>query len=355
MKFKPLALLRPIAILLLASAVAVLMISSRTPLKARDVELPVPLVEAQLIQRGPVPVTVVAHGNVVPARDLVLTAQVTGRVLWKSERFEPGIVVEEGETMLRIDDTDYRLALAEARQALVSAELSLADAKALRQAKRQEEAQAAVVAATARIERAQRDLRNTEITAPYAAIIDEQAVELGQFVSTGTALGRILGADRAEIRLPVPPQDVAFIDASLNRPVTLSATFGNRQLDWQGELRRIERRVDNQTRVFPVVVSVPEPLDTTKHAQPLSFGLFMRAEIPGRDVDDAVLLPQSTLHGDSDVFVLRDGTLNRQRVTVVRVAEGQVIVTDGVEDGDLVVTTRLDLMFEGMEVALLDD
>jgi multidrug resistance efflux pump len=109
---------------------------------------------------------------------------------------------QAGEPLLRIDPTDYELALAEARQALATAELSLADAKALRQAARVDEAKAAVAAAKARIARAERDLDSTEISAPYNAVIDEQRVELGQFINAGTAVGRVLGADKAEVRLP---------------------------------------------------------------------------------------------------------------------------------------------------------
>ena len=90
------------------------------------------------------------------------------------QQVEPGVVVEAGEPLLRIDRTDYELALAEARQALASAELALADAKALRQSARIHEAEATVAAARARIARAERDLTNTEITAPYRAVIDEQ-------------------------------------------------------------------------------------------------------------------------------------------------------------------------------------
>jgi RND family efflux transporter MFP subunit len=352
---RPLSLLRPAAILAFAGAVAMFMISTREELRARDVDAPVPLVEVLTVSRGPVPVTVTAHGNVRAARQLTLAAQVSGRILWKSERFEPGVIVGDGEPLLRIDDTDYRLALAEARQALASAELSLADARALRQAARVDEAEAAVAAAQARIARAERDLANTEVTAPYAAIIDTQLVELGQFISVGTQLGRVLGTDRAEVRLPITQQDIGFIDPELQRPVVLSTTVGGDTLAWEGTLRRIEGRVDDQTRVFPVIVSVAEPQNLALHRQPLPFGLFVKAEIPGREMMDAALIPQASLHGDSDVFLFENGALTRRTVHVARLADGKVLVTDGLADGDRVVTTRLDLMYEGMQVALLDD
>lgn len=355
MKFRLPAILRPIGILAIAIAIAAVMISSRPALMARSVDQPLPLVQAQTISNGPVPVTIIAYGNVAPWRDLNLAAQVTGRVLWKAENFEPGALVREGEPLLRIDDTDYRLALAEARQALATAELSRADAKALRQAARVEEAEAAVAAAEARIARAQRDLANTEVVAPYDAVIDTQTVELGQFVTSGMQLGRILGSERAEIRFPVTSQDVELLDEKNTAPIVLSSTTVTLQRQWEGRLKRIEKRVDEQTRVFPVVVEVPDPLNAELHGTALRFGVFVRAEIPGRPVENAVRIPQSALHGENDVFLFVDGQLERRSVEVLRLGEGQALVTSGLDDGDRVITTRLDLMFAGMQVDLIDE
>jgi multidrug efflux pump subunit AcrA (membrane-fusion protein) len=86
----------------------------------------------------------------------------------------------------------------------------------------------------------------------------------------------------------------------------------------------------------------------------LPFGLFVRAEIAGGSLTDAVRIPQSALHGDDDVFLFVDGQLQRRSVTVGRIGDGNALVTAGLEDGDRVVITRLDLMFEGMQVALID-
>lgn len=355
MKSKLLALSRPLGILAVAIVIAVLMVNSRPEMVARSVDQPLPQVRVQAISKASLPVTVVAYGNVTAWRELSLTAQVTGRVLWESENFEPGVVVSEGEPLLRIDKTDYELALAEARQALASAELSLAEAKALRQAARETEAVAMVASARARIAKAQRDLDNTEINAPYNAVIDSQQVEVGQFISSGTQIARILGSDKAEIRLPITAQDIQLIDASSETPVTLTSAVGPRELRWEGRVTRIEARVDDQTRSFPVVIEVPQPLDTAIHAAPLPFGTFVRAQISGRSINSAVRIPQAALHGDNDVFLLDNGELRRRPVTVERLNQGLALITAGLDDGDLLITTRLDLMFEGMQVDLIDE
>jgi RND family efflux transporter MFP subunit len=349
------SLLRPVAILVAAGLIALLMLRSTPEIAPRDVEVPRPLVRVQRIEPDTIPVTVVAYGNVTAWRKLDLTAQVTGRILEQAPEFEPGEIVDAGQTLLRIDPTDYRLALAEARQSLASARLSLADAKTLRQAARVDEAEATVAAAEARIARAERDLANTEISTPYRAVIDEQLVEEGQYISVGTPLGRVLGADRAEVRLSIPPQDIGFVDAAGGSSVTLTTGDPNSRARWTARLARIEARIDADTRVFPIVVEVKDPLNAELHETPLRFGQFVRAEIFGGTVANSVVIPQAALHGDDDVFLLDDGRLARRSVTVGRISEGGALVIAGLNAGDRVVTTRLDLMFEGMEVALNDE
>lgn len=349
------ALLRPLAILAGAGVIVALMLSMRQPLSPRNVDKPLPLVSAQTIEKSTLPITIVAHGNVTAWRQLELTAEVSGRIVWTADRFRSGMVVDEGEALLRIDSTDYELALAEARQSLASAELALADARALGQKARVNEAEATAVAARARITRAQRDLDNTSIRAPYNAVIDSALVELGQYINTGTEVGRILGSDKAEIRLPILPQDIPTLDEASTVTILPGSRSGMQETRWSATVARVEARVDSETRVIPVVVEVPDPLDTEKHEAALPFGLFVRAEIAGKPVADAVRIPQSALHGESDVFVFEEGRLRRRTVEVARRREGQALITGGLNDGDRVVTTRLDLMFEGLEVDIVDE
>ncbi len=344
----------PLFILAGAAAIAVLMVMARPDLVTREGEVPLPLVKVIAVQKGQVPITIVAHGNVSAWRELELVAEVTGRVIWVSPDFEQGKQVAPDSPLLRIDATDYQLALAEAKAALATAELSLADARALKRKAAIGEAEANVEAARKRITKAEKDLANTEIKAPYNAVIDTQLVELGQYIVAGKTVARVLGSDRAEVRLPVIAADVGFLKPQRENGVVLAARIGQQEQQWKGRLTNIEARVDEQTRVFPVVVVVDFPLDPEKHTRVLPFGLFVRAEVPGTPIPDAVLVPRSALHGGNSVYVVVDGKLRRREVAAVRSDSSGVTISGGLEDGDAVVTTRLDLMFDGMPVAVSD-
>lgn len=355
MQKKAIKLLIPLGIVIAAILIARLMVDSREELKPGDAAQPVPRVQAVAVTLSEVPIEIVAHGNVTSRYELDLASEVTGRVVWVAPEFEPGEIVAAGTVLLRIDPVNYQLALAQARAALATANIALADAKALKRQAAIGEGELNIEAARQRIVKAEQELAYAEIKAPFAAVIDKQIVELGQFISTGQPVARLLSSDIAQVTLPLAPSEAGFVELAIGTPVTLRAQIGEQQQQWQGTLARVEARVDQQSRVLPVVVEVTSPYDTSVHPHRLPLGLFVEVTLPGRAVSSAVRLPSSALHADDSVFVAVDNVLQRNFVNVIHRGGDNVVINSGLESGDQVVTTRLELMFEGMKVELSDD
>ena len=202
-----------------------------------------------------------------------------------------------------------------------------------------------------RIAKAEQDLAYTEIRAPFNAVIDRQLVEFGQFINTGQVAARLLSSDTVEVTLPLPAADAGFLDARPGTLVSISVEVGAQQREWQGRVLRIESRVDSETRVIPVVVEVASPYDNSIHDHRLTLGLFVEVEIPGKPVSSAVRLPNSVLQAGDAVFVLVDNALQRRSVQIARREGDFVVLNGGLVDGDMVVVTSLDIMFEGMKVS----
>lgn len=351
---KAIKLIIPLGVLIAAILLAMLMVGSREELKPGNAAQPAPLVQTVAVTLSEVPITIVAYGNVTSRYELDLASEVTGRVVWVAPEFEPGEIVAAGTVLLRIDPVNYQLALAQARAALATANIALADAKALKRQAAIGEGELNIEAARQRIVKAEQDLAYTEIKAPFAAVIDKQIAEPGQFLSTGQPVARLLSSEIAQVTLPLTPSEAGFVELSIGTPVMLRAQIGEQQQQWQGTLARVEARVDQQSRVTPVVVEVKSPYDTSVHPHRLPLGLFVEAMLPGRPVRAAVRLPGSVLHADDSVFVVADNVLQRKRVNVIHREGDNVVITGGLESGDKVVTTRLELMFEGMKVELSD-
>ena len=348
----------PLTVVGIAAAVSMAMISTRPDLPKRDSREVVPLVEVLNVAPGPVPVAIESRGIVTPRRTIELVSEVSGRVVWVDPGFLQGEEVSAGQLLLRIDPIDYEVALSAAEASLASAELSLAEVKALVKKAAIAEAEAGVTAARDRLRQARVDLANTEIRAPFDAVVDIKRVDLGQYVTAGSALMKLLSTGVAEVRLPLLASDVPYVrygqEESGQWPLlTLTASFGNIRHSWQARLARLERRVDEETRVFFLVAQVDEPYNRELHSHILAMGLFVEASFAGNPIADAVKIPRSALHQSAYVYLLADGKLKRKSVTLER-REGDSVIVSGLQPGDRLVLTRLDLMVDGMPVKALD-
>ncbi len=355
-----LKVLLPVLVVVVAILIARALIAQRAPLKSANEEPEHPLVEVVTVSPGQVELTLHSEGSVRSKNRLQLTGDVAGRVSWIAPGFQTGEVVDADSVLVKVDPTDYRLALAQAKLSLREAELNLADARTRfsitspdhPQLKR---AQAQVEAANAQIDKAERDLAHTEVRSPFRALVDTRNVAPGQFITPSTPLGELLDVGTVEISLPLTVEEFALLQDGQEHPVTLSARIGSRTVTWQARLGRLHQQLDQQTRVAYAVVDVSDPYyldaDRDSGTPPLRIGQFVHAEIGGVHVRGAVRIPAGALFEDRYVFVVDDEQkLQRREVTVLRHEPHTVVISGGIGAGDRIVLSRLDLMTDGMVV-----
>jgi len=346
----------PPLIVVLGLVAARAMIASRSDLPRTARAIMPTAVQSQRVVISDQPAILYSQGEARPRRSISLISEVAGRVIKVSEQFLDGARVELNAEILRIDPIDYEVALANAEAAIAAAKLSLAEVKVLKKHAAIAEAEARVHAAQEQYRKAEADLANTVIRAPFAAVIANRDADIGQYVQPGKTLMTLLGTAVMEVRLPILPADLPFVeygqrdDGSWPR-VTLSAQYGNTQVQWQGRLVRLEDRVDTLTRSYFVVAEVDQPYDTARHPMPLTTGSFVSAEIEGKMLPATVRLPRQALHGDQNVFVSEQGRLVSRQVRIARTENDSVLISDGLLSGEEVILSRLDLMVEGMPVS----
>ncbi len=385
--------LLPIAILALGALGVMLQLATRETPEPEAPEVLAPLVHVVTAQPEPFRFVVRAQGTVVPRTESDLVPQVSGEVVWVSPAMVSGGFFEQGEALVRLDDADFRAAVEGARAAVARARSE--EARARKQRDRQRSLKEAGVASEARIddadntfraadamlrearvrlENAERDLARTEIRASYAGRVRNEAVDVGQFVNRGTPIARLYAVDWAEVRLPVPDRELRFLDLPLHyRPlpnggadaapasdgpaVRLSAEFAGRSHEWAGRVVRTEGEIDPKSRMITLVARVEDPYAAGDDGRPpLAVGLFVRAEISGREVPDAFVLPRGALHGDHEVLVLANGsTLEVRPVDVLRLERDEVVIGGGLEAGDTVCVTPLPGAIDGMQVRVAHD
>lgn len=384
---KVLKVVLPIAVIAVGAAAALAMIWSRAEPARHAVEPPLPLVRVHPVTRQDVRLTVSSQGTVSPRTESVLVPEVSGRIIEVASPFASGGFFEAGELLLRIDPHDYRQAVVQARSAVTQAELrreiELAEGLVARREWSElgegpatpltlhepqlAEAEAALDAARAALEQARRNLERTEIRAPYAGRVRDKLVDLGQFVNRGTPLATVYAVDYAEIRLPLPDSELAFVrlplgyrgerDGASGPEVVLRADFAGRVHEWRGRIVRTEGVIDPKSRYVHVVARVRDPYGRGDDPErpPLAAGMFVDAEILGRPVEAVVVLPRAALRGDGRVLIVdADERLRFRAVQVLRTTHDEVVVTSGLDDGDRVCLSTLSAVTDGMRVRIAD-
>jgi RND family efflux transporter MFP subunit len=358
----------PLGALVAAFAIAYLLFLSAPTAKRVEPKPLIPLVRVVEVQPQTLRVQIVAHGTVTPRTESDVVAEVRGRVIAVSPALVAGGFFEEGDELLRLDGREHQIAVDRARAAveLRRSEATLASADAERRralAERgaaspadleQFEARALGAAASldearAAYAQAKLDLERTVLRAPFAGRVRERSVDVGQFVNPGAKLARIYAVDYAEVRLAVESDDFGLLDVPLGAegatgsPVRLTARLGGVEQVWSARLVRTEGEIDARTRMLHVVARIDDPY-AREHADraQLPAGLFVRAEIAGRELEGAYVVPSVALREGDRVYLLdaADKVLIRP-VQVARRDREQVVISGGFEPGDRVVVSPM--------------
>jgi RND family efflux transporter MFP subunit len=372
--------------LIIAVGVGVLAVLYFTRPKAetRIPEVKPPLVRTVEVAPRDLQLTVHSQGTVTPRTASSLVPEVPGRVIEISPSLVPGGFFEKGDVLLRLDSTDYEQNVVRARLEVARAEVRLAQERAEAEVARSEweelnpgeepppltsrelqlaEARAALDAAKAALEREQTNLARTRLTAPYRGRVREKMVDVGQYVTPGQAIARIYSVDRAEVRLPLPDADLAYVNVPLvyrghvdptHRPkVILRADFAGAVHEWDGRIVRTEGEIDPKSRMVHVVAEVDDPYRRGEDSDrpPLAVGMFVEAEILGHRVDDVVVLPRTAMRGDDQVWVVdSEDRLHFREVDVLRTGRDDVVIRSGLDTGDRVCLSPLGAATDGMKV-----
>ncbi len=350
--------------------------STRPPAEQRQVEAPVPVVQAFRVDTMPRTVRIQGQGTVRPLRETQVVPQVAGKVVFVSPSLVDGGSVSAGDTLVRLDAEDYELevTLAEARvrDAEAAHALAIQESRAAVQewrelfpeteppdlvARRPQlgAAKARLDAERADLRKARLQLDRTRIAAPFDGVVTAKSVELGQFVSPGQVLAGVYGIAAAEIAIPLESRELSWFHVPGFTPgegegaaAAVRVDVAGRRMEWPGRVVRAQGEVDNRSRMINVVVRVEDPFS---RKPPLAAGLFAQVEIEGRTLENAAFIPRSALRGDDRVWIVGDDDrIVFRTVEVARAAGDGVLVRSGLRDGDRVVTSPIRAVIEGMEV-----
>lgn len=296
-----------------------------------------------------------AVGSLQAVREVLLAPDTAGRVT--AIRFEAGQFVKEGTVLVQLYDApeqaDRAAAAAKADFAQVqlrrSQELAPTGAEP-REVLEQRKAEAAEAAAVVR----QLDARIQQkaIRAPFSGQIGIRRINAGQYLNAGDAIATLTQLDPLYVNFTLPQQDLPRLTPGAPVRVTVDAAPGR---VFDARVSTIEPRIDGETRNVAVQALLPNA------DRALKSGMYATASLTLPATADAVVLPltaiQTSASGDSVVLVQGADAQGIGKAVAVPVVTGrrlgeEIVVTQGVKPGDIVVTAGQNRLPPGASVKI---
>ncbi len=334
---------------------------------------PVPDVVLVTAKVEDVPLELASQGIVQAVTETRAAAEVPGRVVWVAPSWDAGAAFREKDELLKLDDTDYRAALANAKALASEAALAVKleeergrqavrdwnklatgspDSDLVTRAPQLKAAQAREAAALAAVEKAALDLSRTVLRAPYDGRILATLTDVGSYAAPGAPLADFYATDAYQVSLPLSLDDYTFLNSDPGTPLTLIAEGGGNTYTFPAAILRTGAEIERASRSILIIAEIkpgenPPPL--------LLPGLFVRASLPGRTLKNVVRLPRlCLLPGDRVAVADADNKLSTRPVKVARATGDEVFISGGLQNGDRVLATVLAVLTEGLEVHPLD-
>ena len=343
-------------------------------------------VKTEIVKRAQLAMHVESQGIVAPRTRTRIISEVSGLVLDVADAFVVGGTFNAGDMLLKLDPTDYEVALQRAEAKVISfkALMELENARSVQAEKewgmtgrpKSEapllalrrpyllEAEANFLQAKAEVRQAEIKLSKTIIRASYAGMVSKKLADIGQFVTTGTAIGETFAIDFVEIRLPLSEKDLTMMDG-LSSPaelrqkqIVLSGTVDGINASWTAILARSEGVVDELNRSQYIVARVSDPygLGSSDLQVPLRVGTFVKASIQGKVLKDVFKVPRSALLEGSRIGLVDDQTLLQIiPVEVASTDDSHYYISKGLQDGHQIVTSALGTPIEGLKLRIKND
>jgi RND family efflux transporter MFP subunit len=302
----------------------------------------------------------------IEAEDEVSVAfRISGRLLANDTKL--GDRVEAGQLLARLEPQNELNALRQAKAALSAAQGQLTQARnhyerqetLLAQgwttranydaaAQAQQTAQSQVEAAEAQLNSAHDLVSFTELKADAPGTITATGPSAGEVVQAGQMIARIARQDGRDAVFDVPAQLVRSVPPDLQ--VTVSLT-NDPKVTAQGRIREVAAQADPVTRTFEVKVGLTNP----PAAMQLGATVNGRVETSSGPVIDIPASALTRMNRQPAVWIVDPSTniVSVRNVDVLRYDQAQVIVSQGLDAGDIIVTAGVQALHPGQKVRVL--
>lgn len=297
-------------------------------------------------------------GTVETSNDIMIAAEVSGRVV--SYSVKEGETVRKGQNILRIDDSKLKQ-----EQARLEAMTAQAKESYDRLKKVYEEdgigseldylnAKYAYEQSNSALESINVDLANTEIKAPFTGVVETRSVEVGEMVSLGMPVVRLIGSNDFKVTAGVPARYADAISTGDDVDIWFDTQSGD---TLSGTIGFTASSINPQNRTFRIEVELPGSADQYK------VDMIANVRLKTNQQEEVLVISEEFVYSKDNNYVVyvlaQDESGNtvaeERRVTLGLSYKTDVIVENGLREGDRLITLGSAFLDDGMRVTLKDE
>ena len=325
----------------------------------------------EVVENRTVPIVVPANGNLTAKRRVELYAEVQGVFGRGNKLFKAGTRYDRGETIIRIDASEYAASVQSAKSNLYNELTSimpdlrldypdiypkwqkyLSDFDLTKSTPELPEmtedkerffiSGRGILSNYYNVKNLEQRLSKYRIAAPFDGVLTEALVTEGTLVRSGQKLGEFINTEVYELEVAVSK---TFSDL-LRVGEKVELTNLNKTKVYSGTVSRINARVDQASQTIKAFIEVD---DNT-----LREGMYLEANLDAKEEPDAIEIDRSLLQENNQIFVVRDSILDLIDVKPVFFSDKKVVVKD-VPDGTVIMAKPLLGAYTGMAVKIFED
>jgi membrane fusion protein, multidrug efflux system len=290
-----------------------------------------------------------ANGNFAPVRELTYLSETSGRIT--QLLVDDGSFVSQGAMLARVDDellsTDLKSSEVNMKQLKVDMERNEAALKNGGVTQKQyDDAKLQYELAIAKVESANRRVKDTYVKAPIQGTINKKYVELGSYLSPGTKMFDIVDVSRLKLAVSVPEAQV--INLKTGQSVKVNSNVYP-EVNYTGKITFIASKGD-ATLNYPVEMEI-----ANVSGKALKAGMYGTAQFEMPKMEPAILVARTAFVGgvnSNNIYVMEGEVAKLRKVVAGRIFGDRVEVREGLNEGDVVITSGQINLADGSKVTV---
>lgn len=308
------------------------------------------------------------NGRLKSKNRIDVFSEVTGKLLKTNKAFKEGVKFKKGETLLKLDDSNYRMNLNASRSSFHSlltqllAEIMIeypdnfsnwetyinafnpeAPIAVLPEMSNTKEknywVSKNVMTQYYNIKSQEAQLDKYRMVAPFDGVVNMASINPNSVVRAGQKLAEFINPDLFEVEVGISLVEISKISVGDEVKLFSSDIEGA----WNGKISRISESIDEKTMTFKIYVEV--------RSDQLYEGMYLKGNINSFTLENVTKIPSHLIVRGANVYVAKDSTLHIQKVNIVHESEGFTMVK-GLKDHTKIVNHSIANAYEGMKITL---